>query len=255
MFFLNKLNNIFKKELRAVLYTWTRTGASNLTEILSMHQDIRSFREPFNPGQEHFKFIKDKNPKEFRIILDNIWEKYNLIKHNHGLTRVQDKILLTESSNKVIFLWRKNASKREVSRQMSQQTKIWKTINNPTNKIKIRNFNYKALEIHILLKKIEQYLDAINTIRRMLHKHHVNHIEIVFEDIYEKNIESGIGTIRKVFDFLVPGYDLSDDILNKIYWRLDPANSKQTTPDIYNKIPNITEVNTVLSSKGYGSLF
>ena len=69
-------------------------------------------------------FVKDKNPREFKIILEHIWEKYNLIKHNHGLTGKQENFLLTKSANKVIFLWRKNASRRAVSQQLSKQTKI-----------------------------------------------------------------------------------------------------------------------------------
>ena len=255
MFFLTNLKTSLKKQLRAVLYTWTRTGATNLTAILSMHPDIRSINEPFNPYQEGGQFVKDKKPKELRILLNKIWENYNLIKHNHGLTSAQDKILLTKSSNKVILLRRKNAAKSIVSTQMSKQTKIWVVTNNTDARKIIRDFSYKELEIPILLKEIERYLNAVNTIRSMLHKHRVDHIEIIFEDIYEKNIESGIEIIRNIFDFLTPGYELPDDILNNIYWRLDPANTKQTTPDIYNKIPNITEVNTALSCRGYGSLF
>jgi len=61
--------------------------------------------------------------------------------------------------------------------------------------------------------------------------------------------------LNKVFDFLGLGHDFSDDMLKKIHARLDQDNFKQNTSDIYNKIPNIIEINAELSKNGFGSLF
>ena len=255
MFFFKRPKRNIEKPLRAVLYTWTRTGASSLTTILSMHPDIRSIDEPFNPTQKHGQFVKDKNDRKFRQILENLWNDYNLIKHNHGLTKKQEKILLTESCNKVIFLWRKNSAKRVVSNELAKQTRIWGINTHSDSKEKLLNFDYNPIEIKKLLKNIENYLVSIKNIRDILQKNNVNYIEVAYEDMYEENYDSSIRIINKLFDFLDLDTNFPEYIREKIYLRLNPNNFKQNTISIYQKIPNIIEINTILSSKGYGPLF
>ena len=255
MFFFRKAKCKAENPLRTVLYTWTRTGASSLTAILSMHPDIRAIDEPFNPSQSHGQFVKDKNDKEFRLILDNLWGEYNFIKHNHGLTKKQEEFLLTRSCNKVIFLWRRNSAKRVISNQLAKQTRIWVINNNPDNKLKLMDFDYNPIEIKNILDEINNYLVSIETIRKILRKNHVDYIELVYEDIYENNLDSGMMIISNLFNFLELDANLSEEIIEKIYWRLEPDNFKQNTSDIYNKIPNIIEINAELSKNGFGSLY
>lgn len=235
-----------------VLFTWTRTGASNLSEILDLHPQINYNAEPFHPKLGIKLDANDIGGLD--STLHAIWTEHNLIKHNHGLSKLLNEHLL-RSSDAIILLWRKNALQRAVSLQMAIQSKVWGILDQPDSKEKFRKHDFTAIPIDVLRKEIEQYLSEVDYYKDFLVNNDLGFMEIAYEEIYSTNRsnQDKFETINSIFNFLGVDTTLDETIKKEIVWRLDPLNTKQSSIDMYNRVPNANEIDKELTE--FGQLF
>lgn len=248
---MNYSNN--KKE-KNILFSWSRTGASNIGLMLNYHPEISYIAEPFNLRKKILK------RKPWRIIglkksLRLIWSKCNCFKHNHGLSAKQNKYLLLHPEHKIVFIWRKNAMKRLVSHHLALQTDIWGfNVDGEAKKAKLQEIEYQPLDIDKLKEDIISYKNEIKLYRGILETNKVNYYDICFEEFYESSSkEKQMAEIEKIFNFLGKGEVKDAELIKKIKWRFDPKNMKQSRYVKYDLIPNIAEIRK-LESDDWGYL-
>ena len=262
-----KFKNLFSKnenftfeeynENKFILFSWTRTGASNIALMLDLHKDLNYVAEPFNKGKKIIpESLNGKGIPALKSCLrETIWAKYNFLKHNHGLSESQNKYLLSHPNHKVVFLWRKNALQRIVSQHMAIQSKIWGFNVDKDQKVEqLKNHKFKPLQISVLNGEIKSYLENVSLYLNYLRDNNIPHMEIIYEDLYDtsQGLDKKVDIVQNILQFFNLLKFEDPNIIEDIKWRFDPNNMKQNKS--YDMIPNIHEVEKELASEINGSL-
>lgn len=210
-------------------------------------------REPFNDRRDQWEegnknYIKDlDNGTPMSEIMEDIEKDYNGFKTlSYQLSDAYNKELLTSYGYSIIFLYRKNQLRSAVSGEIAKQTKIWqaedKDKNEAVNEL-------AALDIQKLKEVINDQYKEIDQYRNILKDTNVKFIEITYEDLFEVSEDDKLKQIKKVFDFL--GLEL---VNVKEVEKLMDGSRRITNDDIYNMIPNLSEVKE-LENEETGYLF
>lgn len=239
---------------RVLIFAFTRTGSSVLKLILGVHPLIKPLGEPFHPHppdgrKKYVAGVVDAESLHLKV--DEIHKDYNLIKHlAYQLPMGLNENLLTKEYDKVIYLWRRNATQRAVSQEISRQSKEW-----GRDRTKIIHHSYSPINLINLQDEIDTYLKEVQVYRQILKNSNVNHIEIVYEDLFGLNVSRAQKhqILDSIIRFLgIPKYTHSQ--IKKVDELLDPANSKVNSDDTYNLIPNIDDVDRRFSNPTNGFL-
>lgn len=258
IFFKKNKPHIFNKynDNKIIIFSWTRTGSSNLGHIIELHPKIKYIAEPFNIKK---KIItkKPNNISELKKSLqEEIWPYCNCIKHNHGLSKRQNEYLLTHPQHNIIFLYRKNALKRAISQQIALKTNVWGLNEEKTRKIeKMKNISLPMLDIKAIKNEMNSYLAEVAYYKKIMTENNKIWFDITFEDLFENlnNRKIKLKLIKKIFDFIEVDKLIDNSVEEQIYWKLDPNNMKQSKYYKYKDIPNFDKIVNLGSTK-YGYL-
>jgi hypothetical protein len=253
---INKLINLLSStesykrysEPKIIIFAWTRTGSSNLGEILKALTQASFIYEPFHPK----KGTKIKTVKQLKSQLSKIWKQFDGLKHVTRLDRKSDEYLLLHPDHKIIFLWRENISKRVVSELLGRQTKNFGSLNNnKALRVDLEKVNYKDIDLETFEKTCENYKDNVNYFKQILRKNNKIFFEVKFEDLFENDISSQKDLMKNICGFL--NVDFQDAIYEDLKWRFEDK-MKQSSNKIYESIPNINMLQKLIHEKGYGNL-
>jgi hypothetical protein len=251
---------------RFLIFSLSRSGSSTLADILRCHPQVRCAGEPFNPdtGPGRIYGRRVMNRAKLEATLSEIWKKYNGIKHvwnrwgypfgKSPEKEVLNRHLLEVCNAKVIFLKRRNALRRLVSNEISQQTRKWQNAAG-AREAHLR-YHFRPVDIKHVRLVLEQEFEAIASYRETLVTRQIPFIDVWYEDIYgeEELLEPGPAKIREIISFLdLPQFD--EARWARVMSLLDPHRTKVNSKETYRRIPNIDEVERVLGSEETGWLF
>jgi hypothetical protein len=246
-------------ENRFIIFALARTGSSTLAKALNLHHDLSCFHEPFNPGNEHSSYQKNIHDEcHLSAEISKIQSKYKGIKHvwhpqgwpfpkNPSLNKL---ILL--KFNKVILLNRRSILQRVVSNQISLQTNIWGTVH-PGYKEKIAGFMFDPLDKNWIRWHIQNEIQYLNEWKCFLRNKSIDFLEVHYEDIFPSDNEQKIKIMNDICSFL--GGSKFEEKNKSILLDLLSPEHKMSPVAIYNKIPNIIEIEMEFGNDISGWLF
>ena len=149
--------------------------------------------------------------------------------------------MLAKPGTKIIFLTRKNLVDAALSSLIAEQTSMW-------HKSEMDEKAYDNLK-PVSLKKIEEivnYIGKMNAIySAFLHENRKgDFIEEFYEDMYSENLDVNMNKINSICNFLA----IETPPLSAINQYMIPQNSKQNINNIYNKVPNISQIRSRFGS-------
>ena len=234
---------------KIIIFGWTRTGSSNLGEIVKSVTQLELIYEPFHPK----KGIEVKTIKQLKKETEVLWENYDGLKHVTRLDKKLDEFLLLHPDHKIIFLWRTNISKRVISELLGRQTKVFGSLNdNKSLRKNLEKVSYKNIDIHSFDRTCNKYREEVEYFKDLLVKNDKPFYEVKFEDLFENEIDFQKKLVQNLCSFL--GSDFNNEIFEDIKWRFEDK-MKQSSSKIYESIPNIKEIQELIEEKNYGKLF
>jgi len=254
---LNKIKSIFSKrgnfdrfnEPKILIFGWTRTGSSNLGEIVKSVTKSSFIYEPFHAKNG----IDIRSIKQLKKELHQIWDQYDGMKHVSRLSKNGDEYLLKHPDHKIIFLWRENISKRVISEFLARQTKIFGSLNdNKSLRQDLEKVTYKPLDLKAFDKNCNKYKQEVDYFKRFLKSNNKKYFEVKFEDLFESNIEAQKEMIQRLCEFL--NIPFEDAVFEELKWRFEEK-MKQGSDKIYKAIPNLESIQKLIQEKNYGNLF
>lgn len=240
-----------------VLFAHPRTGSSNLTSVLNLHQ-LNLAMDPFwhgygtaHPDERNYVDDIDDIPS-LELALEELFARYNGMKVlDYQLEENVYDYLLLKPGVRVIFLQRRNLLRAEVSCHIAEQTKVWgmEDMNEERRKI------YRSLariSQEALADSLEYAEELVNhythTIRRRLQG---TYLEVFYEDLYSKNLADNRTSVRRVFNFL--GLEMPEG--DELDYYLDPLRSRINSETTYRLLPNAEELNEEFGNDEIGWLF
>ena len=257
----------FQKEKfknKFVIFASARTGSSALVQALRVHGGIQCHGEVFTPGKWE-KFSKEswnschvenvRNTRDLEFALNGLFGQYDGFKHLQEMFDLEkNKALLTSFNLKVIFLWRKNALRRSISRSIAKQSSVshlWQV-----GREKYSNYSFEPIDIEELKQDTRHYKELVKIYKNILLASRVNFFEITYEDLFGKDISLAekIALINQVFKFLGCSLVQGKETLQKLGAVFDYQN-KLNSESTYLKIPNIEAIRRELENNENGFLF
>lgn len=229
-----------------VIWTVQRTGSTTLANILELLYNQSILHEPFNSNRS----MAYKRDKEVLIQqLKSLQQKPISIKHCWNVHSPQyNQLILNftiEEGYRIILLYRENALAREISSQLAKQTGVW-------GQSSIKKYpNYLeqellSLNIKQMKKNIETYLEQLKEYKNYLIQKKVNFFEVSFEDLFENSLETRLRQIKNICQFIGVS---PENMKNKHEEICDLLmNYRQNGKPIYQKIPNIKEIQQEFSN-------
>ena len=255
-----------------LIFTDARTGSISLSKMLAeLYNDKLPYRvitEPFdeNSLKQYYPDLYNKLElpliyislggedwkvplKDIEKILDVCYENSYGIKHIWSHldleNKLQNEFILNYAIRKkikIILLHREDFVLRAVSLDLAKQSNIW-SVDKSELKDQIKKATYEAIGIDELDKCIKEHNYYLYRYRTILEP--FNYYDIAYEDLFktsygkEDKLEQQVKEIKKVCRFLgISSKNLTEDVLK---FNLS-KNRKQSTKEIYNKIPNIKEI-------------
>jgi hypothetical protein len=253
----SRLKNIFSNRLgydrypnsKIIIFGWTRTGSSNLGEIVKTITNQNITYEPFHPK----KAYKVKSVKGLKKQLQIIFEENEGLKHVTRIGLEFDKYLLNHPDHKIIFLWRENVSKRVISEFLARQTKVYGSLNNNKQLRKeLENETYEPIDISSFNKTCKKYKQEVEFYRSIMLESNKEFFEVKFEELFNQDHDQQKEFVENLCGFL--NVSFSEELFETIKWRFEDK-MKQSSDKIYRAIPNIAEINKLTIENNYGKLY
>jgi LPS sulfotransferase NodH len=246
-----------------IIFSQARTGSTTLQSMVSCHPDVSCAFEPFNPSNTD-AFMRECNKLRqtagIEQALEMLWTKYNSFKHVwtwQGWPFLDNPFLnqqlLLDFGARIILLHRKNALRRAMSVQISDQMKIW-TPKSPAAVQLVRQHRYTSLDTQKLRQEMLEAKRAITCVRGHLAMSRVPWIEIAYEDYFETtaSLDSRIELLQSLFEFLGVSRLTDPTRLQSIREMFNPETTGFQNVESYHKIPNIADVEKALGSDESG---
>lgn len=228
-----------------IIFAIARSGSTSLARLLGRSEDVEMAIEPFHeswaewhPDEPDYRnMVRDKFSLD--EVHKDLFSRYTAIKVlNYQLDTDLYKHLLSKRDLKILFLYRKNVIESIISAEIAEQTSVWHRdeLNAETKK----NFaNLKPLDINILKEKYfyitKQYQEFVDFLER---KRPNDHLKLYYEDLYSKNMDKNLRTLKEVCEFLnvkLPSREYIDQ-----YMTISKAKINQR--DMYKSLPNYDEI-------------
>jgi hypothetical protein len=248
-----------------IIFSLARTGSTTLLRLLNCRQGIRCFFEPFNPDNREPRLAPCRGmviEKGLAPTVQWLWTGCNGFKHvwkpggwpfleNPDLNRQ----LLVEVGARIVLLHRRNALRRAISIQISEQMQLW-TPSTAEEFRRIREHHFRALDIPALRVEMQSAQEELDGARQHLKNANISWREITYEDFFEPrlSIDARLEAVQSLLEFLEAGR-ATDRELIAMRTYLNPAVTGFQNVDSYTKIPNIHEVERALGSAQSGFVF
>ena len=188
------------------------------------------------------------------VHLKDLQSKRIGIKHNWGLTVSQNILLLTDPTQRIIFLTRDNAAQREVSLHIAQHTQWWSSrddgLYTPPNIL-------PSIDIDKLFTRMRRYQKEVQLYRTILLSNTVPFFELRYEDMFGPDVDQDaqLKLLTRIGTHI--GYDFTNWTKQntRIQETLTPSYKRSDTEKLYRLIPNIETFSKRADEEGFGSLF
>lgn len=231
--------------------------------LLNCHADLRLINEPFNENNFGGQFLRRAADLEsLKKTLDELWSTYNGIKHvwhPSGWPFKDQQLnhyLLLAPGQQVLFLNRRNALRRVVSSQISEQTRIW-SIEDEAVRNKIQQFEFRPLDVDWLERQLACERESVARQRELLLAKKIDFLELWYEDLFElpPTFEAALKNLNHIFRFL--GSSELTDKMQLLTARevFDPSKTRMNSEETYWRIPGIEEIERRFGSDETGWLF
>lgn len=246
-----------KLENHLVIFAHARSGSTSLVRSLNLHPDLTLAEEPFHPKygvwhpdeRSYIDTIVDSPSLD--LALEEIFSKYNGIKVLDYQLPNDLYCRLLQRDCKVICLRRRNILKTIVSNLVAAQTSIWhiSDLNSATEQ------QYKTLQ-PLDLNDIENRISYHNELQAIYRpiisqKPAPLRMFVDYEDLYTDSLSRNRDALRKIFEFV--GLLMPESAEIDLF--LDPNRSRILASEIYDLIPNATEIENLFGNKNTGWLF
>ena len=248
-----------------IIFAQERTGSSTLLLLLNCHPAVKCLFEPFSPGNTspyaaHCDTLRNTHGLEAAILW--LFRGCNAFKHvwkrsGWPFENAPDdnrRILLCGAT--IIFLSRKNALRRAISSQISEQMGVWVRSSNIDSE-RIRAHQFQPLDIPRLRNEIAGSQKLLAEYRAALSAGSIPWREWTYEDFFASamSLDARMHAVQNVLAFLGLPPVSEPDRLAKMHGFLDPTATGFQNEQAYNKIPNIQEVEKELGNDQTGFIF
>ncbi len=225
-----------------------RTWSSNLSKCISLYWETKIIQEPIHP----VVWLVDKvsSLRHFSIVLSRLYEQFDWIKHvRMWLKKTYLNYWVTHPDVKVIVLVRENSLKKAISWFIARQTwNYWSNTNNKKVREETEWQRLDAISEFWLKYEIKNDLAEIEYFQNLLDSAWKKYHRVTFEQLFEADtIDSWLSALEEVIDFLGIKKNLTKTNSEKLVWRFDPKNMRQSSKAIYDSIPNIRAIRKNLS--------
>jgi hypothetical protein len=146
-----------------ILFSLPRTGSTTLLRVMNWHPGIKCVFEPFSPANPA-KFANQCNllrqTRGLPVAVRWLWGICNGFKHvwmadgwPFADERDLNRQLVTEMGACIVLVHRRNALRRAISMQISDQMQLW-IVNTDEDKRRIQQHTFMPLDIGLLRAEI-----------------------------------------------------------------------------------------------------
>lgn len=229
-----------------VIWTTQRTGSTTLANLLAALSQKTIMHEPFNKSRP----LQYQNDKETLLKnLQSLSESKLYFKHCWNVHPSWTNQLIfqhiIQDNYKIILLYRSNALKMHISKELAKQTGVWGL----KQKLMLSvEDELQPFDITKLKEQIKIYQSQLKTYKSQLKTKNCDFLELSYEKLFEEDVsyETRKEIISEICQFL----DIDrQNIVNKeenVYEQL--MNKKQNTVEEYQKIPNLKEIEQEFST-------
>lgn len=188
------------------------------------------------------KIVSKLTAGQLYRVLDNIYKKYDCIKHIHdSIFEMNNKLLFdyaTDNKIKILLLARKDLFSVCLSKLMSKQSTVWHTLTDEQRK-KVDKAKYEPISIRDLKLMYRRFSKDSNTYSNYLASKDIDYFEVIYEDFLhpDNDMDSRVEKFKDILSYIDWDYIETKEILDA----LSPK-TKQYTQEHYDKIPNIKEI-------------
>lgn len=249
---------------RFLLFSLPRCGSTTLMHMLNCHPEIRCSYEPFNENRTDIPNFKQiENRETLDAVLDQVWERYNGIKHvcvpagwPFPAQPTLNRSLLLRAGQRVIFLHRRNLLQQIVSNEMAMQTRIV-TIDRAEDRDRIAGFRFEPIKEKTVAQRLTIWKREIRNHREALLRHGIKFLELRYEELFDAAHTAMQRREMLEEVFLSLGRDPAAEGIDyvRIDALFDPARSKVNSADTYRLVPGIERIESLCGSWENGWLF
>ena len=224
---------------RILILGYSRSGTSTLVNGLKALGYNIAF-EPFRRRKD----LNLKNRKVLRSFIEELMEDRNAIKHNSGLELYLEPMLYRKFADHIIFIYRKNSLKRDMSRRIAQGTKIYSVNDDPDAKRKaIKEFDYKKTNLFRIALSILAHKLHIWGRKILLKLSGKPYVILPFEDFYSQYTPE---QKLSFFEPFIPD-NCPKEKITELKNLLNPIKSKVNTRETYKLLPHYQSAKRWLS--------
>jgi LPS sulfotransferase NodH len=249
---------------RFLIFALARTGSTTLMRLLRCHPDIRCIGEPFNKvlhGGEYWQRASDEVALD--EILQQIWGTHNGIKHvwypeggpfrDHGALNAH---LLSQGEYRILFLTRRNALRRLISLQISEQTGVW-VFDTKDDKQKFREIELRPINADSLRAELANERETVACYRKLLALSGKCYQLLYYEDLFAADIPfvQKLEQLNKILTFLGRSSITNPAVIVSIERLFDSTRWLMNSEPTYRRIPAIEQIEHELGSNDTGWLF
>ena len=216
-----------------------RSGTTQLANICNRHPDINCHYEPFRHSQI------GKDYREGRLTIHQVLKR--LYSTGEGFKECCESVdavtrkALLALPVKIIFIERLNRLRQAVSLYLAKQTDIWQTDHG-------KNYDQEVQLVgEIPLEVVEFRIKMLSTtndmMKRELQQLRKPYFHLIYEDFYFGSEESQERTTKEMFEFI----GMRPVFTNRM--RELFRNGRLNDEGIYQKIPNIDEIDRTFGPK------
>lgn len=229
---------------KIVIYGNPRTGTTSLWHILMCHPQIKHGQaQPFGPDRNKTPI---ENEEDLIKRTHKLFLFCDLLKHTTVELKPQYFNTLLKTSNKLIYLNRKNILKQMVSDLLGIQTNVWNKDSKNWKKFYVDKSPFKAIDLSTLERKMNLFKRNNKIIEDVLTD---KVMKIIYEDFYLIDEKFQIVKLKEIFNYLKLEEVINDKMLDRL------RNSRQNTEEVYLRIPNIQDIENNFGNEENGWIF
>ena len=249
---------------RILIFSLARCGSETLVSILNSHPEIRCVSEPFNSDNFEGQYRKRvQDAKSLYEAMDDLYKQYTAIKHvwdasGWPFSKMPqfNPLLLQAPHQKIIFLTRKNSLKRVVSLCIAGQTKRWGVFSDE-DRASLAAFAFSPIQPQFVGWHLDGEKKLVPEYRKLLHDCKCEFMDLSYEQLFDPSHTSAqrTETITQIMAFLGKSGLQNAETQERMVGFL---RTRQTAVDaslLYDRIPNIQEIEKQFGSPETGTLF
>ncbi len=243
-----------------LIFALGRTGSTTLRRLLECHPALTCIHEPFNPDRRSADTPTDG--ERLRTELRQLRKRAPGIKHvwdpegwPFPSGSPLNRELVTLPGQRILFLNRRNALRRLVSVQMSNQARAWGST--AEDRAATQTFPFAPLDTETLGRCLARERDVVADYRHAIVASRNPFIELWYEDAFDPRvaIEAKEALIGRIFHFLGVKPTLATERRERLRALLLPDDGPLNSATTYRRVPGIDDVEARFGCDATGRLF